>query len=319
MPNLSEILYYTGEISTQLIAWSLFAGIVIATIAGYLIKSKFGTFVRKLLENEIDSPEKAVTLDELGLKKKFFIKFGLRSPGNYKNMIVAITEDGKFYANNAYTDQIPVFKEFTIIKKQRRSDKIKESKNQKTKENNENADVELSGLAKVMQAKEKAANEKTTHESINKTVSEELSIEKNQLNDNSRSTKIVTAALNTVSDQNYIKESNNDTKTNENDKKTENLESDFEKTTSKDIGKTKFEMQKQRVKFDIKKARYYIPREIHGRAYSLYHATSKKNTIVPIIIFLIILALIVTFSGNLISGFTEFIEDIGSGFEKPII
>ena len=107
MPNLSELLYYTGETSTQLIVWSMFIGVALAALAGYFIKTKFGLFIRKLLENEINTPEKAATLEELGLSKKLFLKLALRSHSNYKNMVVAITEDGKFYANNSYSDTNP--------------------------------------------------------------------------------------------------------------------------------------------------------------------------------------------------------------------
>ena len=155
MPNLSELLYYNGETSMQLITWSFFIGVVIATVAGYFIKTKFGAFIRTLLEKEIDSPEKAATLEELGLNKKLFIKYALRSHANYKNMLVAITEDGKFYANNEYTDNEPAFKEFIVVKRKRGSDIIKETKSDDDR-------IPLSGLAKVLQSKESSQPKRTS-------------------------------------------------------------------------------------------------------------------------------------------------------------
>ena len=258
----------------QLITWSLFIGVVIATIAGYFIKSKFGTFIRKLLENEIDSPEKAVTLEELKLNKSFFIKSGLRSHANYKNMLVAITEDGKFYANNEYTDKEPTFKEFIVVKRKRGSDLIKETKS-------EDERVPLSGLAKVLQSKEKLAEEKA--EASTEAIASEAAAPEEE-------TKIEETAA----------------ETNE--------------TEKKETAYTYSDIPKQRVKFDVTKARYYIPPEIHDRAYSLYHAKSgKSGGLVIAIILLIMLAAIATFSGNLISGFTDMLSGIKNPFSKPIL
>ena len=273
MPNLSELLYYNGETSMQLITWSFFIGVVIATVAGYFIKTKFGAFIRTLLDKEIDSPEKACTLEELGLNKKLFIKYGLRSHANYKNMLVAITEDGKFYANNEYTDAEPLLKEFIVVKRKRGSDVIKETKSDDDR-------IPLSGLAKVLQSKEKLAAEKTA-----------------EVND----TKTTDASCNTEASENA------ETSGAPNTPRTERA---YAYT----------DIPKQRVKFDVTKARYYIPPEIHDRAYSLYHSKSgKSNGLVVAIVLLIILAAIATFSGNLISGFTDMLSGIENPFKKPII
>ena len=298
MPNLSELLYYTGETSTQLIVWSLFIGVIAAALAGYFIKAKFGVLVRKLLEKEIDSPEKAVTLEELGLQKNFFIKLGLKSHTNYKNMLVAITDSGLYFANNAYTKEIPAFKEFIVVKRKRTTDVIKESKS-------ESESIPLSGLAKILQSKEKPDTEKA----IDTKTADKETVENNS--DEATITENDTSATN-VTDTNCS-----------NNTKNEPLEhsSSTEPTSSEEVSGARFsETPRERVKFDVTKARYYIPTEIHDRAYSLYHAKpGKSNTLIQIIILLIVLGLIATASGSLISGFTEFLGGIKNPFERPTI
>ncbi len=292
MPNLSELLYFDGEISLQLIVWSLFIGVVVATIAGYLIKAKFGAFIRKLLENEINSPEKAVTLDELGLQKKLFIKLALKSHTNYKNMLVAITEDGRFFANNAYTDTPPTFKEFAAVKRKRAPSVIKETKT------DEDSPAPLSELARVLEAKEKLVAEKANN-TAQKTQNTDLIDTEN--------------AKNT---ENTVKCA--EIKTDSETVAAEQAEENPNKETLPNAENT--DIQRERVKFDISKAKYYIPPEIHDRAYSLYHTKSERsNSFIIAVILLIVLALIATFSGKLVSGFTDFIGGIKNPFSKPII
>ena len=121
MLDLSELLLYNGTTSINFIVWSLFIGIVIAIIASLFIRIVFGAFVRNLLKNDIDTPEKAVTLKESGFAKNFIVKIGLKQMNSYNNCIVAITEDGKYYSNKQYTDELPKFKNIIIKRKLRKS------------------------------------------------------------------------------------------------------------------------------------------------------------------------------------------------------
>jgi hypothetical protein len=230
MPNLSELLYYNGEIPLTLIVWSIFIGVVVAVISGYIIKSKLGSLVRNLLDKGIDSPEKAVSLSDLGLQKSFFIKLALKSPINFTNLLVAITEDGRFYSNNTYTNEPPSFKEFSVI--------------HKTKKGTAAAPAEKDG-----ELKEEIAD---------------VTIECNEL-------------------------------------------SDTEKT----------EFKKERVKFDVLTAKYYIPKQVYSRAFSLY--SEKPTRLLPTIALLVILALVAVFAGKLVSGFTGMISGIADKFSPPKI
>lgn len=280
MPNLSELLYYTGEIPLQLIVWSMFAGVVIAVIAGYLIKARFGAFIRKLLENEINSPEKAVTLDELGIKRTLFIKFGLKSHSNYKNLLVAITEDGKYYANNAYTDEPPTIAEQTVIKRKRHRDVTKELSSNGT----EDEAPPVSELARVLQAREHTDSEEIiSNESVEDSTSD-TAVEDSSVRD-SISDEAASAA-----------------------------------PTEHGGGIKYSDIPHERVKFNVKNAKYYIPKEARDRAYSLYYTKSgKSGAVILSIALLIALAFIATFSGKLISGFTEMLNGIENPFSHKTL
>ena len=128
--GLSDLLIYDGTTPITLILWAMYVGVAIAIIASYVIRDKFGNFINKLIEIEANTPEKAVTLDEIDIKGKWFIKFALKNHLNYKDSLVAITEDGKYYSNYSYTDEPPSLKTFKAItrnKKSRIRSRIKES------------------------------------------------------------------------------------------------------------------------------------------------------------------------------------------------
>lgn len=126
--ELSKLLIYDGTIPTALIIWSLYIACVIGMIVTYFTRVKFGKLIYALLEKGACSPETALTLEEADIKCGFFIKFGLKNHLNYKDLLVAITSDGKYYANARLTDEAPAFKTLTAITRKRRS-RITESKN----------------------------------------------------------------------------------------------------------------------------------------------------------------------------------------------
>ena len=125
--NLADILIYSGTTELNLILWSFYAAIVIATLVTYFTRTIFGKFVRTLIEKDADSPETALTPDELGIKISPFIKLGLRNHLHYKDMLVAITEDGKYYTNLTYTDEPPVLRELVAITRKKRSRIVEKS------------------------------------------------------------------------------------------------------------------------------------------------------------------------------------------------
>ncbi len=245
MPNLSEILIYTGETPLPLIIWSLFAGITIALIASFIVKVKFGAFMQTLLKMEADSPENAVTLEKTGLSRSFFVKIGLRSVANYKNLMVAVTSDGKFYANSIYTDIPPVFKEFVFKKRKRKKGRIAENEE---KPNDNEAPIAESAVAMRLRL-EKEREEKNYH-------TEEVAIDKD-----------------------------------------EQL-AEFAKITKN--------LPRERVKFDINTAKFYIPTELHDRAASIY--TSKPTRIIHIILGILALAVTALLAEPVINLLSDFLD-----------
>ncbi len=241
MPNLSEILIYTGEIPLSLIIWSLFIGVTLAIIASFFIKVKFGAFVNSLLKLGADTPEKAITLEQCGLKSNIFVKIGLRSRSNYRNLLVAITDDGKFYANEHLTLVPPVFKDFVVIRKKRKESAIKNSEPAEKEET-----IEESALSKRLRLEE----------------------EKKQ----------------------PVLASEND----------EEILDSYLKMTAM--------MPKERVKFNIKSAKYYIPEQLHDRAASLF--TSTPTLFIQVILGILALGILALAAEPIINLLMDFLGDL---------
>ncbi len=255
MPNLSEILIYTGETPLSLIIWSLFTGTSLAMIVSFIVKVKFGAFMQALLKMNASSPESAVTLESTGLKRSFFVKMGLRSRVNYKNLMVAMTSDGKFYANDIYTDTPPVFKDFVFKRRIRKKSRIKASEKPEVEDE---APIAESAVAMRLRLEKERAEQK-----------------KRQENELPELTK----------DEQFA---------------------EFVKNTK--------ELPKQRVKFDIKQAKFYIPEELHDRAASIYK--SKPTLLIHVILGIIALALVAIAAEPIINLISESMSNFLSNFGK---
>lgn len=118
--GLSDLLIYNGTTPLPLILWALYVGVAIAIIASYIVRDKYGKFICALIEAGATTPENAIKIDDLDIKGKFFIKIALKNHTNYKDSLVAITADGKYYANYQYTDEPPTLKKLTAIIRQRK-------------------------------------------------------------------------------------------------------------------------------------------------------------------------------------------------------
>ena len=136
--NLSDIFLTNGRISPTLILWALYLAVVIGTIVYYLTNMQLGKLVNNLIEVGASSPETAVKLIDIEISLNFWLKLCLTSHISYKNLLVAITSDGKYYANACYTDTPPVFKELKAITRKRKS-RIKVDNEQNTVAESESA------------------------------------------------------------------------------------------------------------------------------------------------------------------------------------
>jgi hypothetical protein len=155
--NLTDIFLSDGSLSPTLILWAFFLAVVIATVIYYLTNAQLCKLISKLLEIGADSPEKAVYLKDAEINLNFLLRFSLKSPINYKNLLVAITPDGKFYANSFYTDTPPVIKELKAITRIRRS-KVKEKKSTPEKESETNSLKETATEVAIIEGNTDAVN-----------------------------------------------------------------------------------------------------------------------------------------------------------------
>lgn len=123
--NLTDIFLSDGSLSPTLILWAFYIAAVIGTVIYYITNAQMCKLVSKLIEIGADSPDTAISLKDAEIKVGFSLSLALKSPINYKNLLVAITPDGKFYANSFYTDNPPIIRELKAITRVRRS-KVKE-------------------------------------------------------------------------------------------------------------------------------------------------------------------------------------------------
>lgn len=119
--NLSDIFLSNGRISPVLILWAFYIAVVIGTIVYYLTNAQLGKLVANLIDVGACSPETAVKLIDIELSLNVWLKLCLRMPTSYKNLLVAITPDGKYYANAFFTDEPPIFRELKAITRKRKS------------------------------------------------------------------------------------------------------------------------------------------------------------------------------------------------------
>ena len=63
----------------ELIIWSVFVGASISVFAVFYTRRILGSVVRRLIENGCNSPENAMTLDEIGSRKNILAKFSIKN------------------------------------------------------------------------------------------------------------------------------------------------------------------------------------------------------------------------------------------------
>ncbi len=129
--NFSEIFLNNGTLSARLILWLLYFAIIIGTVFYYTVNNRLGKIVLKLIDLDATTPESALTVEDAGINYGFFTKMCLKSPMNYKDLLVAITSDGKFYANMHYSDTEPKLKTLKAITRKRKS-RVGESEPEQT-------------------------------------------------------------------------------------------------------------------------------------------------------------------------------------------
>lgn len=95
MFDLSKFLT-GGNITTASVIWPLMIGAFIAVIVSHINKKTVGRLVKKLLSAKADSEASALSLNDLGMSKKSFLKYALRPSSTLSN-IIKTAEDGRLY------------------------------------------------------------------------------------------------------------------------------------------------------------------------------------------------------------------------------
>ena len=78
---------YNPTLTLELIVWSVCAGIVVGAVYAYLQRAVIGAFARKLIADEILSPEAAVTAADAGFGKNFLVRWALRDGGSLRSSV----------------------------------------------------------------------------------------------------------------------------------------------------------------------------------------------------------------------------------------
>lgn len=75
---MPEFLQSTSGMTLELVVWSLFIGVVIASGVSFYNKWILGSFVRRLLAEKAETPGSGKTLEEAGFSKNPIIRRALR-------------------------------------------------------------------------------------------------------------------------------------------------------------------------------------------------------------------------------------------------
>lgn len=76
---MPEFLQSTSGMTLELVVWSLFIGVLIASGMSFYNKWILGSFVRKLLEEKAETPDSGKTLEEAGFAKNPLVRRALRT------------------------------------------------------------------------------------------------------------------------------------------------------------------------------------------------------------------------------------------------
>ncbi len=275
--NLSEIFLSDGTLSPTLILWLFYIAAVIGTVIYFTVNYQLGKIVTRLLELEATTPETAVSIEDAKLKTGFFTKICLCSAMNYKDLLVAITADGKYYANMRYTDEPPTFKLLRAITRKRKS-RIKDKKSQ-----NFTASEEQSTASNTAVDTETDIN---ADQNNGKGIEIDVQAADIDTEAESQAEPNAVAATDTDSADILAKENT------ENPTEVENPQSGV-----------------SRVDFNPFTAKYYIPKEVHDKAKGIYKP-SKANVLL-IIAALIGLGVIIYFTGFLLDGMIDSLKSLG--------
>ena len=94
LTSLMDTIEYNFPIlSFESLVWSGCAGLVLGALGSYFTRRDVGALVDKLVRDGIDSPARALTLEEMGFAKNIPVRLALRTGKPLRRMISCANED----------------------------------------------------------------------------------------------------------------------------------------------------------------------------------------------------------------------------------
>ena len=88
-------------ITVGTVVFGIYIGALIACVAMFYNRQIVGGAVRRMLEANIDSREKAITVSELGYKKNFFVRSLFRDSNSLRKVVKCVEEENFYAEQNA--------------------------------------------------------------------------------------------------------------------------------------------------------------------------------------------------------------------------
>ena len=90
---MPEFLQSYSGMTLELVVWSLFIGVLIASGMSFYNKWILGSFVRRLLDDRAETPGSGKTLEEAGFGKNFLVRRALRTNLTLRRVVHFSVED----------------------------------------------------------------------------------------------------------------------------------------------------------------------------------------------------------------------------------
>lgn len=93
----SNLMYDMGYLnplmSLKVIVWCLCGGLILGALGSYFTRRDAALFIRKLIQDGIDSPDKAITLTEAGFARNLPVRMALRTGKPLRRLLTCANED----------------------------------------------------------------------------------------------------------------------------------------------------------------------------------------------------------------------------------
>lgn len=93
----SDLMYDLGEMnplmSLEVIVWCLCGGLILGALGSYFTRRDASLFIHKLIQDEIHTPDRAITLEEAGLSANLPLRLSLRTGKPLRRLLTCVNEE----------------------------------------------------------------------------------------------------------------------------------------------------------------------------------------------------------------------------------